>query len=362
MTTLYRLDAYDMSGVKQAVLIDYTFLAYTKSVNTPGFLQFGLRGDHPLLSSLTDKFQIEVYRKPEGAPWGRDFAAIYRQPEWTFTDRKNVALLCPGLMSMLAWRIVNWPANTANRTKFSAVKGETIMKTLVEYNAAASATTGNGRKRAGAITGLTVATDTAAGNTTDWYCAQENLLATLQKLAHIAGGDFDLVKTSATAWQFRWYTGQLGTDRTASVIFAIERGNMADVHYREKRIDEKTVACVWGKGEEAARDYVTRTGANYAAGNDIEVYVDAKDIAFGDTAGLNGRGDHKAKEYQMQVEFEFTALQAPATLYGVHYFLGDKITAVNPINGASLTQKVRSVSVSLDDSGQETIEPKFVAV
>jgi hypothetical protein len=214
--TLYRLDVYNTAGVLQKVVTDFTFLSYTKSVNQPGLLRFGLKGDHPLLSSLADKWQFEVYRKPAGQAWARDFAAIYRQPEWTFTDKKNAILLCPGLLSLLSWRIVNWPASTANRTKFSAVAGETVMKTLVNYNAAASATTGNGRKRNGAITGLTVAADTAAGSTVSWYCAQANLLETLQDLAHIAGGDFDLVKTSATAWQFRWYTGQLGTDRTAS--------------------------------------------------------------------------------------------------------------------------------------------------
>jgi hypothetical protein len=121
------------------------------------------------------------------------------------------------------------------------------------------------------------------------------------------------------------------------------------------------VACV-GPGEDAGRDYVTRTGANYASGNDIEVYVDAKNVTFGDTAGLNARGDHKVKEFQALKEFEFTCLEAPSTLYGVHYFLGDLVTAINPITGASLTLKVKSVAVSLDSEGQETISPEFATV
>jgi hypothetical protein len=372
MTTAYRLDFYDISGTLQAVLTSsaaadgdgeksgFLSLAYTKRVNKPGLMQFVLRGDHEILTSLADKWQIEVHRKPDSAAWARDFVGIYRQPKWTISDRKTFVGLCPGLTSMLGWRIVNWAANIANRTKFTSAKAETIMNTLVSYNAAANATTGNGRKRNGAITGLTVEADGAEGNTVDWYCAQANLLETLQELAQIAGGDFDLVKTSPTAWQFRWYTGQLGTDRTVSVIFSVELGNMANVHYSELRIQEKTVACVWGQGEDAGRDYVTRQGANYSSSNDIEMYVDAKDIDQEATAALNARGDQKLKEAQMVEVFEFDVLQAPQTRYGVHYFLGDKVTAVNPFSGVSLPLKVDAVSISFDQDGSEKVMPEFV--
>src|SRR3990167_6270329 len=332
--TAYRLDFYDTSGVQQATLTPSARassaanagllgFAYRKQVNRPGLLTFRLRGDHGLLSSLADKWQIEVWRRQSGEDWAREFNGIYRQPEWAFTDRKIFTGYCPGLLSMLSWRVVNWSANTTNRSKFTSTVAETIMKTLVDYNAAANATTGNGRKRNGAITGLTVQADGANGNSIDWYCHGANLLETLTELADIAGGDYHVVKTSSTAWQFRWYTGQLGTDRTATVIFAMERGNMAEPVYREKRLDERTVMCVWGQGQDSARDYVTRTGANYAAGNDIEEYINATDIALGNTAGLNSRGDQKAVQFEAQEEFLFTTLQAPLTLYGVHYVLGD---------------------------------------
>ena len=368
--TAYRLDFYDTSGVQQATLTPSARassaanagilgFSYRKQVNHPGILTFRLRGDHGLLSSLADKWQIEVYRRPSGQAWARDFVGIYRQPEWTFTDRKTFQAYCPGLTSMLGWRVVNWPANTASRSKFTSAVGETIMKTLITYNATSSASTANGRKRAGAITGLSVEADGANGSTIDWYCHGKNLLETLIELADVAGGDYDLVKTSSTAWQFRWYTGQLGTDRTASVIFAMERGNMAEPVYREKRLNERTVMCVWGQGEDAGRDYVTRTGVNYAAGNDIEEYINATDVAKGDTAGLNTRGDQKAVEFEAQEEFLFKTLQAPASLYGVHYFLGDLVTAVNPFTGADLTLKVNAVSVSVNERGEESITPEF---
>ena len=359
--SIYRLDVYDTAGTLQAVLTDFTFLAYTKTVNAPGLLRFGLAGDHGLLSSLADKWQVEVWRKPEGAAWGRDFAAIYRTGQWTHGVLSKFTATCPGLMHLLQWRIVAWKAGTASRSVFASAKAETIMKTLASYNAAAAATTGNGRIRDGAIPGLTVATDGAAGNTLDWNCAYDNLLETLQKLSMIAGGDFDLVKTSATAWEFRWYTGQLGTDRTATVVFALERGNMGAPQHIGPRVNERTAAIVAGQGEEADRATVVRTGANYnASTNNIEMFVNASNSAT--TGGLNAQGDRKLAEAQARESFDFQALQAPATLYGVHYFLGDLVAAVNPFTGASLTLKVNSVSISLDESGQETIELRFVTV
>lgn len=369
MSTLYELRAFDTSGAKQHIVTDFASLAYKKVVNEPGILQVGIRGTHPLAQALADKWQLEVWRKPAGQAWVRDFTGIYRQAEWAISDRWDLTLLCPGLLAMLGWRIINWPAETANRTRFASVVGETVMKTMVSYNAGAQATTGNGRKRNGGLTGLTVEADSARGSSVTWYCAQDRLLESLQKLAPLAGGDFDLVKTSNTAWQFRWgvwsyVNGSLAaaSDRSASVIFALDRGNMAGVRYSQKRIDEKTVACVWGQGEGAGRDYVSRTGANYGAANDIEMYVDAKDVDFGDTAGLNARGDQRLAENEALTEFEFTAVQAPSTLYGVHYYLGDTVSAVNPVTGARQTVKATSVSVAVDGDGREQVVPVFEAI
>jgi len=61
----------------------------------------------------------------------------------------------------------------------------------------------------GAIGGLTVEADGTDGTTIDWFCAWDNLLENLQKCAKVGGGDFDVVKTSSTAWQYRFYTGNL---------------------------------------------------------------------------------------------------------------------------------------------------------
>jgi hypothetical protein len=241
---------------------------------------------------------------------------------------------------------VAWKAGTASRSVFTSDPAETIMKTLVSYNAGSAATTGHGRIRTGTITGISTAADGADGTVTDWYCAYDNLLETLQKLARIAGGDFDLVKTGAQAWEFEFYTTRLGTDRSATVIFSLEYDNMSNPRFVTQRLSEATVALVGGQGEGSLRQVVTRTGANYAAGNDIEIFVDARDA--GSTAGLNAKGDTVLEERRAYDQFDFDVLQTAVSLYGKHYFLGDLVTAVNPFTGTALARKINGVTVTVN--------------
>ena len=354
----YALHVYNASGTKQAVLTDFRSLSYTRRVNAPGGVQFSLAGDHAILSSIADKWRVEVRRRDDSGSWNTELWSLFRDEAWSYgSNGSTFSAYCPGIMSMLGWRIVNYPAATADRSEFSSEAAETIMKTLVSYNAGSSATTGNGRKRAGAITGLTVEADSAGGNSIDNNCHGDNLLEVLQEMGGaVGGGDFDLVASSATAYEFQFSAGQLGTDRSASVTFALDLGNMAEPVYRLTRSTEKTVACVWGQGTGAGRDYVTRTGTNYnVSSNNIEMFADAKHIRQGNTSALNTHGDTKLDEAEAKETFDFVALQTEATTYGDEYDLGDLATAVNPFNGSSYTVQVKAVQVTLDRDGDETI-------
>jgi hypothetical protein len=357
MPSAYALRLYNTAGALQAVLTDVRGLSYTRRVNAPGAAQLSLAGDHAILSSIGDQWRVQVQRRPDGGDWRTELWALFRDEQWAHGENGSAFTgYCPGILSVLGWRIVNWAAGTANRTDFTSDPAETIMKTLVTYNAGSAATTGNGRKRDGAIAGLTVQADGAGGNTLDWRCHGKNLLETLRELAAVGGGDFDLVPSSPTAYEFRWYAGQRGTDRSATVKFSLALGNMAEPAFYLTRSTEKTVACVWGQGDGSARDYVTRTGANYhATSANTELYVDAKDVEKGATAALQARGDAWLDEAEAKELFQFEALQTDATSYGDEYDLGDLVTAVNPFNGESYTVQVKAVTVTLDKDGGEKI-------
>lgn len=371
MASAYRLDFYDTTGALRAQLAGtaagdpqgrrsgFLDLAYTKRVNVPGALKIALDGRHELVKLLADKWLVEVWRRTASRDWYRDFVAVYRQPEWSYDRSPRFAGICSGLLSMLTWRIVNWPAGVSGKSEFRNVRAETIMKTLVDANAGAGATMAAGRKRDGVIAGVSVETDAGRGAVLDFYCHGQKLLEALQDLAAVGGGDFDLVRTGPQAYEFRFFEGQRGQDRTGQVVFSVERNNMSHVSYTESRLDEATVACVWGQGEGVDRDYTDRTGANYDAGNDIEVYVSATDVPLGETSGLAARGDQKLKELEATAEFKFKALERPGSMYGVDYEVGDLVSVVNPFSGQSLAYKVAAVTVSFSD-GAERIEPEFV--
>lgn len=354
--TDYKLLIKNSSGVLQDEVTDFLNLSYVKVVNEPGILNFTLLGYDPTISYLVNDAQIEVWRRDlnNGIDWYCDFYSLFKDNIQSYTESKSLYQgTAIGQLSLLGRRIIAWKAGTLNKSKFTSDPAETIMKALVQYNATSLATTGNGRIRNGAISTITVESDSGGGNTLDWYCAYDNLLENLQKLALVGGGDFDLVKTGSQNWEFRFYSGQLGTDRTSTVLFALNRGNMAEPVYTKTLSGEKTVAIVGGQGEDTDRETVVRTGDNYSSSNDIEIFVDARDVEAGNTSGLNAKGDKELEAQKAQDSFEFSVLQTPASMYGKHYFVGDLVTA--QYLDITATPKIKSATITLDRDKRETI-------
>jgi len=373
MASDFRIVIRDAAGAKLADVSDHLELAYTKRVNGAGGFAFQLGVDpddpsapHPATLLLTDKCQIEIWRRNVelGIPWYADFYGLYRDRLSAYAGGDRFTARGTGALGMLGWQHVFYPAGTANRSEFAAVAGESVLKNLVKYNATSAGTTGDGRHRnvgdSGVINGytVTVETDDAGGSTVSLGAANANLLEALQKAARIAGGDFDLVKTGVMTYQFQWHAGQLGTDRSASVVFALEYDNMARPVYRFDRRGERTVAVVGGQGQKSNREYVIRTGPDYhVATNNIETFVEANDVDYGNTAGLNSRGDQRLDALRAREEFAFDVLQTPAAAYGLHYFLGDLLGA--HWRDIDTTVKLAAVTVMQNPDGSETIAPEM---
>jgi len=323
-------------------------------VNAPGLLQFDVPGDFPGLWALADKTQAILYRRDvaRGVDWYKEFVGLIRDTSYrSQRGQRRVTLSCPGLLSILSWYHVLWPAGVASRTAFTSAKAETIMKTLTTYNAvAASATTGAGRDRNARDYGVSVAADAAGGNTIDWSASRAHtLLEELQGLALVGGGDFDLAYASSTSRELRFYAGQLGTDRSASITFAEVFGNMDNIQFARARSSERTAALVAGAGQESARTTTVRTGTNYSSTNDIETFVDAKDLGAADSASARqARGDRRLDELESRDAFAFDVVQTSGTYYGPSgvgsYTLGDLVSAVRP-DGVAVTQQVYAVSI-----------------
>lgn len=370
MSTEYRLDVYNAAGTMLARLVGsahrntteggFLELSSAKRVNEPGLVAFTLDGDSPLIPLMGNKSRIEVWRRDAGRSiaWYLENTGLFLDQERRYTDHATFRAICPGPLWLLSTRHILYYADTADRSKFTTDPAETIMKTLVDYNAGANATVANGRMRTPNSIAVTVAADTTAGNVKDWYCAWDNLLSSLQALvAAGAGGDFDLVRSGAN-WEFRWYTGQLGTDRSATVTFALPLANMRNPVYRQSRSSEATVALVGGQGEGAARATRTVTGTDYSVTNDVETFVQASNASS--SAGYDAEGARVLKQMQAEKELTFDIIQDGPFLYGRDYFLGDLVTA--NYDTISVTRKVIGVQIDYQKDGNESVNIDVGAV
>ncbi len=351
MAADYAIVIKTRAGLPKRVLTGYEGgyqqFSYKKAVNGVGLLMFDLDANHAAIADLEQDGQVEVWRWDDanGVAQYADFEALFVDEERRADDDGNSVFraICPGQMDFLARAVVAWPANVANRSLFTSAKAETILKTLVTYNAVtASATTGNGRIRATDLTNISVEADAAGGNTLTFACAQQPLLEALQDVSRIGDRDFYLARIGAQAWEFR-VKQYLGTDRSASVTFALNYGNMSNPMLRRNRLNEKTVAIVGGQGTDDDRSFVTRTGTNYnTTYNSKEIFAPA--TQYTTTDGLNAAGDIRLDELRARDELTWDVIQTPGSLYGVHYFLGDLVTGY--YEGVTATKQITGVTVT----------------
>lgn len=346
-------------GTKVGEITDYRELAYRKVLNGPGLGSFVLDGQHPKIALLQDKAQIEFRRRDRARGLKRytDFYAIYRAQRRTRATTETFVARCPGALHLLSWPVIGYPSGISNQTVFTAQKAETILKRLVRFNAGAEATTANGRARTKSMTPFTITTqaDAAGGTTLDWSCFGKRLLPQLQELARVAGGDIDLIKTGPATYEFRFYPGQRGVDRRSSVIFAVDRGNLTDVALELDRTTEATVAIVWGEGEGATRPFLIRTGATYAADNDIELIVDRRSPTV---AAQQADGDAELDATRARRSFSGTILQTAGCAYGVHYCVGGALGDLVRVHefGVTYDQQIVGVNVQARPDGTDAID------
>lgn len=371
MPATYEVRIYTPAGAQQEILLGqsgegdgnnanagWLGLSYSKGVNEIGNGAISINVESDALSALSTDgepildAQVEIWRRdPDNSITAYcDFFGFQRDRHYD-TDENGITAYTAILAEqndLLTRETIDYPANTANRSLFSAVATETILKTLVTRNATASGTTGDGRNfdvdAWGAF--LSVAADTAAGTTQTKACFEENLFDVLQDVANAGGLDFWLTKTAARTWQFRTGT-LLGTDRSSgseAVTFALQFGNMRNASLHSNRRMERTVCVVGGQGIDSARAMRRRIGANYdATVNSYKTFHNGS--RYSTNAGLDSAGDERLEELRARDSLSFQPIQVPSTLYGKHYFLGDKILAY--YLGKSYTPQIRGVQVSV---------------
>jgi hypothetical protein len=357
MLTEYELRIYNRAGALQYILTQrkgLLALSYSKRVNQVGVCRFTVNADNAIVDVIDLDWQVEVRRRDaeSGLAWYVDFYGLFRDEERSANDDgiSTFTGTAYDANDWLARAIVAYNADITDRTKFTTKAVETIAKTLVTRNATAAGSTGDGREVAVGAWGafITVQANGSAGATVDYACAYRPLLESLQELASVGSGDFNMVKTGAEAWDFRWYNGQLGTDRSGSVTFDLALDNMSNPVLKRVRSAEYTVAIAGGQDTGTARTVVVRTGANYnTTYNASEMFVQAGQ--YSTSGGVTAAADARLREVEARDDLTFDVKQVPATLYGKHYFLGDLVTGT--YQGVTATKQIVGVTVSFAPAG-----------
>jgi len=375
MSARYKIHLKDQSGSLVAIIDDYTNLSVSHRINSISSYNFQIDGNDDRIELIELDGQIEIYRSDayNGIDWYLEFEGFHRSfTKQTFENgRKTYTSFGRGYNDLLNRRYIGYYSGTDQASKSGV--GETIMKEFVDENAGPSATTPP-RITDGVMLGLSIEADAARGDNWTGSKSWINLLTTCQEISNVSGIDFNIVGTGAQTFSFMVYGEQLGSDRSVAgldpntglngageypVVFSLNKGNMKLPSYSLKRSAEGNACLVLGEG--IATDRETREVKDAAAildspWNRMEFSKDARN--YSTDSGYQSVGEDAIEERQKKEAFNFNVMQVPSTLYGKHYFFGDKVTG--QYDDVERNKKIIAIDIIVNNQGSDN--PETLAV
>jgi len=355
----------DPLGNQVAIFDHWKVLRFSHQLNDQGSLVFCIDGHDPRVPLFELDGQIEVWRSVPGAglDWYLEFESVIRDTvrQTLANGAKHFTALAFGPNSFLARRIISYFASSPFASK--SAPAETVMKEFVDENLGPGATAPPRPWIPGVMPGFSVQADSGWGGVWTGDRAFRNLLEVLQEIANFSGLDFNVVGIGPGAWEFRTYPGQLGQDRTtngldaatglnaagnAPVVFSLEYGNMTEPTYSLARSGERTAAYVLGSGQDLDRPVGIAVAPAAMADSPYNLLETSRGGASQNTpAQLGDQAVAELEKLQAQEKFSFKPLQIPSTLYGLHYWWGDRITA--SYDGLVFHKKLVTVNVDMSN-------------
>jgi hypothetical protein len=216
------------------------------------------------------------------------------------------------------------------------------------------------------MAGMTIEADSGAGAT--WAGARhgQNLLDTLKLIAAFSSIDFAVVGTGAATYEFRTYELQRGSDRTnvgldpatglnaagnVPVVFSPLAGNVSSMAYSLRHKNETNAAYIWGQGQGSARNVRLRTDPAAIAVSPIGLRESSRNGASQATnTEIDALADAELEKQQAKETLTFTPKSSPNCLFGVNYFVGDRVTA--DYYGNVMNKRIISVTATVGDNGE----------
>ena len=370
---VYQLVLYDTTGTRLAIIDDYRSLQYGHQVNGAGFFTLNLSYNDSKRSLFQSNYILEVKRKiPEYLDWYSEFVGHCEDFAPTFYGNGNTqfSIVGSGFNGLLGRVIVAYEEGSAQSKKSAAA--ETAMKEYVRENRGDLATIANGREADASLTGFSVEADGASGDTWDGERSGKKLLEALQDIANYSNIDYNTIvhpTLGMGSYLFETYVGQMGLDRTtlgldtstglnaagnSPHVFSLERGNVQVAYLRQKHKTEINRVFVYGQDDITGLGII-RYRENFEAvdGDALNVREAMRGGASQATdAEMDALGDEYLEEYQFKELFEFVPVDTPASVYGLDFTIGDRMT----VKLGDIERDKRLTRVSVTVSGNESGE------
>ncbi len=354
----YEIWLRDKTGNRLQLLDEKTLLSfqYAHSVYGEGTLTLTTSNAYPF-AYLQQDGQIEVWRtSPSGTTslLGNSVFLIDKfMQQIQGSSLPFYSISASPFVSILKRRIIAYAANTAYTNKTAAA--DDMMKAIIRENFGASAVD----TARDISTYLACAADATAAPSISKAFSWTIIFNTLQEIAQASATAgtrlyFDVTfDTTANLPTFRTYTGQLGADNSATVIFSPDRFNLADPSLTYDYTGEQNYIYALGQGTESDRLQVTETDATRTAKSNYNRREQALNATqYSTTTGLDAEANAALYAGRPVVTVGGTLLNTEDTEYGTHWKEGDLVTA--QFDTVSQTCIVESASIDIA-SGKESI-------
>lgn len=354
----YALNLYDPQGANLGELTQYAACELAYGQGTPGVCVVTLADKEKRGQDYAPLTMLEVMREVEGI-WSLEGERIWWLMDTVdFVDSSGAmgqSLVFYDANAMLKGRYVLYQAGAANAEMTD--NADDMLKSIVDVNCTTNAT-----DTTRAWQGLTIEADKAACASVTKAFAWKPVLSTLRDICTLAAESgtyliWDFVRTGIGTFEMRTYTGQRGVNRgsTSSQMLrlTVENGGLVSPSLKLARAGAPNHVTAAGRGVETARSVKTSTATPSPAGMlRWEGFIDRRNV---DTdALLQAEADAEYQRVKPRFVFSGGLGQTNTIKYGYDLRYGDIVSVYYA--GYEIDAHFRSVHISLDGNGNETLE------
>lgn len=307
--------------------------------------------------------RIGVWNAIAGRAPALDNGAIYLMETFRYT-RRATFVRAYHATTLLDRRIIAYDAGSSYSSKSAAAADNQIKAFATQQlgSGIVGADRDGVETQADISAYLSIQANLGLGASVAKSAARRRLINVAQELAEASATagtylTFEIIAPTESTLELRTYATQRGVDRRAGtaspVILSESRGNLENATLLIDYHDEVTFAIAGGSGEKSERLIATTMDTTRAATSPfgrIERFFDMSNVD--DQTQLQDDADAGVRNGRPVVLFTGDLVETPATTRGIHFDLGDMLTAEHM--GQQFDVRLDMLHVTIDASGRKT--------